>query len=54
MEDIMSKLPRTYQRFQDQYPDLWKAYESLGATASQAGPLEVIVRELVKLGMASA
>ncbi len=50
----MSKLPRTYQRFQDQYPDLWKAYESLGATASQAGPLEVIVRELVKLAMASA
>jgi AhpD family alkylhydroperoxidase len=50
----MSKFPRTYQRFQDQYPDLWSAYESLGTTASQAGPLEVKYRELVKLGMAAA
>jgi AhpD family alkylhydroperoxidase len=50
----MSQLPRTYQRFQTEFSDLWKAYERLGATAAEAGPLEVKVRELIKLGMAAA
>lgn len=50
----MGKLPRTYQRFQDQYPQLWKAYEKLGTVASEMGPLEPKFRELVKLGMAAA
>jgi AhpD family alkylhydroperoxidase len=50
----MSKLPCSYQRFQDEVPLLWKTFESLSATASQAGPLEVKVRELVKLCMAAA
>ena len=50
----MNKLPRSYQRFQYQFPHLLKTIESLSATASQAGPLEVKVRELVKLGMAAA
>ena len=50
----MDKLPRTYQCFQDQYPQLCKAYENLGANAAGAGPLEAKFRELVKLGMAAA
>ena len=50
----MSELPRTYQRFQAEYGQLWKAYDRLGATAAEAGPLEVKVRELIKLGMAAA
>lgn len=50
----MSELPRTYQRFQTEYSELWQAYDRLGATAAEAGPLEVKVRELVKLGMAAA
>ena len=50
----MSELPRTYQRFQSQYHELWKAFDHLGATAAQAGPLESKCRELIKLGMAAA
>ncbi len=50
----MSKLPRTYQRFQADYSELWKDYDRLGATAAESGPLEKKVRELVKLGMAAA
>ena len=50
----MSELPRTYQRFQTEYSELWQAYDRLGATTAEAGPLEVKVRELVKLGMAAA
>lgn len=50
----MSELPRTYQRFQADYGELWKVYDRLGATAAQAGPLDKRVRELVKLGMAAA
>ena len=50
----MSKLPRSYQRFQDQFPHLWKAFDHLGATAAEAGPLENKCRELIKLGMAAA
>jgi len=50
----MSELPRTYQRFQSQYHELWKAFDHLGATAAEAGPLESKYRELIKLGMAAA
>ena len=49
----MSKLPRSYLRFQENYSNLWHAYETLGATASEAGPLERKIRELIKLGMAA-
>lgn len=50
----MSELPRTYQRFRSQYQELWKAFDHLGATAAEAGPLESKYRELIKLGMAAA
>jgi AhpD family alkylhydroperoxidase len=50
----MSELPRTYQRFQSQYQELWKAFDRLGVTAAEAGPLESKYRELIKLGMAAA
>jgi hypothetical protein len=46
----MSTLPRSFQRFQEQYPYPWKAFQSLGAAAAQAGPLEVKVNVLVELG----
>jgi AhpD family alkylhydroperoxidase len=51
---MMSKLPRSYQRFQSDFAQVWRAYESLGAAAAEAGPLDRKVRELVKLGMAAA
>ena len=50
----MSKFPRVFQRFQSDYKQLWQAYEALGTTAAEAGPLDVKSRELIKLGMAAA
>jgi 4-carboxymuconolactone decarboxylase len=48
----MSRLPAPYQQFQEQYPELWKAYDQLGAAVHQAGPLDEKTRALVKLGIA--
>lgn len=50
----MSKLPKAYRKFQQNYPELFTAYEALGKTASEGGPLDLKTRELVKLGMAAA
>ena len=50
----MSKFPRSYQRFKNDHPKVWRAYETLGAAAASEGPLDAKVRELVKLGMAAA
>lgn len=50
----MSKLPKSYQQFQHDYAEVWEAYERLGATIAEAGPLDQKTRELVKLGMAAA
>lgn len=50
----MSNLPGPYERFTQEHPDLWQAYETLGTTASTSGPLDLKTRELVKLGMAAA
>lgn len=50
----MSSLPRRYQQFQKQHTELWQAFDTLGATAANAGPLDEKTRELVKLGMAAA
>ncbi len=48
----MSHLPAAYQRFQERYPALWKAYDELGAAVHHAGPLDEKTRALVKLGIA--
>jgi 4-carboxymuconolactone decarboxylase len=48
----MSALPVAHQRFQQRYPDLWNAYDQLGAEVHHAGPLDDKTRELVKLGIA--
>jgi 4-carboxymuconolactone decarboxylase len=50
----MSKFPRAFERFQTDFNQLWQAYEALGSTAAEAGPLDVKSRELIKLGMAAA
>ena len=50
----MSNLPRPYQKFMQDYPEVGKAYEELGNTIAQAGPLDSKTRELIKLGMAAA
>ena len=50
----MSQLPKPYQQFQKDHPDVYKAYENLGEVTSASGPLDIKTRELIKLGMAAA
>ncbi|MCE7937318.1 alkylhydroperoxidase [bacterium] len=50
----MPKLPKRYRDFSASHPDVWQAFEHLGATAAASGPLDERTRELVKLGMAAA
>ncbi len=44
-------LPETYRRFTNAYPDVFKAYDALGAAVRQAGPLDERTAELVKLAL---
>ena len=48
----MPRLPKSYERFQKKYRDLWTAYDQLGGAVHRAGPLDEKTRELVKLGIA--
>ncbi len=50
----MSTLPKGYRKFQQKYPQVYAAYETLGKTAAESGPLDEKTRELIKLGMAAA
>lgn len=50
----MSDIPTPYLRFQDEYPELFEAYENLGETAAKSGPLDHKTRELIKLGLAAS
>ena len=50
----MSQLPRPYQQFQTQHAKVWTAYEQLGLTAAEEGPLDQKSRELIKLAMSAA
>jgi 4-carboxymuconolactone decarboxylase len=48
----MVKLPRPYEWFKANYPEIWQAYDKLAALSHGAGPLGAKERELVKLAMA--
>jgi AhpD family alkylhydroperoxidase len=48
----MVKLPRPYEWFKVNYPEIWQAYDKLAALSHGAGPLGAKERELVKLAMA--
>src|ERR1700690_2947045 len=47
----MSQLPKPYQQFRQDHPDVYKAYENLGKITAESGPLDIKTRELIKLGM---
>ena len=47
-----SSSPTKYEEFARQYPDVLAAYERLGATTHDGGPLDARTRELVKLALA--
>jgi AhpD family alkylhydroperoxidase len=48
----MAQLPKPYQQFAQDNPQVVRAYEALGDACAKAGPLDARTRELVKLGMA--
>jgi 4-carboxymuconolactone decarboxylase len=48
----MARLPRPYEAFRGAHPEIWKAYDKLGALSHDGGPLNKKDRELVKLAMA--
>ena len=51
---MVEKLPAAAGNIAKQFPDLWKAYQGLGKSASDAGPLDDRQKRLVKLGLAIA
>jgi 4-carboxymuconolactone decarboxylase len=54
MERAMSQLPKPYQQFRKDHPNIYEAYENLGKTVAESGPLDIKTRELIKLGMSAA
>ena len=48
----MARLPKAYEQFKRAYPKIWQAYDRLGATVHDSGPLDKKNRELLKLAMA--
>lgn len=51
-ESNMAKLPDHYKAFLEAYPDVARAYQSLGEAATNAGPLDKKTICLIKLSMA--
>ncbi len=47
----MPELPKPFEEFKANYPQIFAAYEKLGTEALEAGPLDAKTRELVKLGI---
>src|SRR5437016_13297230 len=47
-----NKLPARYLQFQKRHPQLFQAYDALGAATAEAGPLSGKARALVKLAIA--
>jgi 4-carboxymuconolactone decarboxylase len=46
------KLPGRFLKFQKSFPEVYQAYDSLGAATASAGPLNGKTRALVKLAIA--
>jgi alkylhydroperoxidase/carboxymuconolactone decarboxylase family protein YurZ len=44
-------LPKPFQKFESQYPEIAKLYEELGVKCQSAGPLDAKTRYLVNLGI---
>jgi AhpD family alkylhydroperoxidase len=45
-------LPKVYEKFIDQFPDVFDNYKKLGIATRNAGPLDEKIQDLVKLGIA--
>jgi AhpD family alkylhydroperoxidase len=49
----MSQLPKRFQKFIEDYPEVAKAYETLGDAVHSAGPLDEKTRALIKLAIST-
>lgn len=49
---MTANLPHASAKVADLYPDVWKAYESLGEACGAAGPLDARTVRLIKLALA--
>lgn len=49
----MAKLPKRFQKFTKDFPDVAAAYESLGESVHGAGPLDEKTRALIKIGISA-
>jgi 4-carboxymuconolactone decarboxylase len=45
-------LPKMYENFTNKFPEVSKAYNQLGISTREAGPLEPKIQDLIKLGIA--
>ncbi len=45
-------LPKTYENFLQDFPEVFKDYKQLGISCRNAGPLEPKTQDLIKLGIA--
>jgi AhpD family alkylhydroperoxidase len=49
----MSQIPKRFQKFTEDYPNVAKAYEQLGDAVHQSGPLDEKTRALIKLAIST-
>jgi len=49
----MFQIPKRYKKFMEDYPQVGKAYEELGDTVHNAGPLDEKTRALIKLAIST-
>ena len=49
----MDKLPERFQKFQNDFPEVAKAYEELGNSVHNCGPLDEKTRALIKLAIST-
>ena len=49
----MNKLPERFQKFQNDFPKVAKAYEELGTSVHNFGPLDEKTRALIKLAIST-
>ena len=49
----MDKLPKRFQKFQNDFPEVAKAYEELGNKVHNCGPLNEKTRALIKLAIST-
>jgi 4-carboxymuconolactone decarboxylase len=44
-------LPKIYEKFSSEFPELFEQYNQLGAACRNAGPLDEKAQNLIKLGL---